>query len=114
MISPLSLDLPKLKQDKKAWEPFREGIQVLWLHKSEDGGNSSALLKYEAGASAPEHEHVGFEHIYILEGSQVDENGIHEIGNLSINPPGTSHIVHSPNGCIVLAIWEKPVRFDIP
>jgi hypothetical protein len=28
-----------------------------------------------------------------------------------INPPGTRHKVSSDDGCIVLAIYEKPVRF---
>jgi anti-sigma factor ChrR (cupin superfamily) len=111
MTIPLSLDLKVLIADPKKWEPFREGIQVLWLHKDKEHGNSSALLKYDAGASAPFHAHVGYEHIFVLEGSQVDENGVHEVGNLSINPPGTSHNVHSPDGCIVLAVWEKSVKF---
>jgi len=28
-----------------------------------------------------------------------------------INPPGTRHSVSSDEGCIVLAIWQAPVRF---
>jgi len=34
-----------------------------------------------------------------------------ETGSLIINPPGTSHSILSENGCIVLAIYEKPVKF---
>jgi hypothetical protein len=30
---------------------------------------------------------------------------------LVINAPGTRHKVHSDAGCIVLAIYEKPVQF---
>lgn len=30
---------------------------------------------------------------------------------LIINPPGTSHGILSESGCIVLAIYEKPVKF---
>ena len=35
-------------------------------------------------------------------------------GTLIINPPGTQHSVVSEAGCIVLAIYEKPVKFLAP
>ena len=54
---------------------------------------------------------VGYEHIFVLTGSQVDENSKAETGTLIINPPGTHHSILSENGCIVLAIYEKPVKF---
>jgi anti-sigma factor ChrR (cupin superfamily) len=57
------------------------------------------------------HEHKGYEHILILTGSQRDETGISNAGTLVINQPGTRHKVHSDAGCIVLAIYEKPVEF---
>jgi anti-sigma factor ChrR (cupin superfamily) len=28
-----------------------------------------------------------------------------------INPPGTRHNVRSADGCVVLAIWQQPVKF---
>lgn len=57
------------------------------------------------------HEHMGYEHILILTGSQQDQNGTFKVGTLVINPPGTRHRVYSDAGCIVLAIYEKPVKF---
>lgn len=101
----------KIIDDPEAWEPFREGIEVHWLYRTNDTGPSAALLKYAPGATVPRHNHVGYEHIYILRGSQIDENGTHEEGSLAINPPGTQHSVSSPDGCIVYAVWEKPVAF---
>jgi anti-sigma factor ChrR (cupin superfamily) len=47
----------------------------------------------------------------VLAGAQVDENTRAETGTLIINPPGTSHSILSEHGCIVLAIYEKPVKF---
>lgn len=111
MNSPLSFDLNQITSSADAWEPFHEGILVYWLKKTDQAGYSAALLKYAPGAGVPLHEHPGYEHILVLEGSQQDENGTHGVGNLSINPPGTTHQVCSEDGCIVLAIWEKPVRF---
>jgi len=90
----------------REWEPFRPGIDIHWIYRAPEGA-SAALLKYASGASLGRHTHVGYEHILVLRGSQIDENGEHERGTLLIHPAGTSHSIHSPNGCIVLAIWEK-------
>jgi len=40
----------------------------------------------------------------------VDENSRASTGDLIVNPPGTKHSVYSESACIVLAIYEKPVR----
>jgi anti-sigma factor ChrR (cupin superfamily) len=60
------------------------------------------------------HAHTGYEHIVVLAGSQVDENSRAAAGSLIVNPPQTSHSVLSETGCIVLAIYEKPVAFLEP
>jgi anti-sigma factor ChrR (cupin superfamily) len=57
------------------------------------------------------HEHRGFEHIYILSGSQSDENGRLNAGTLMVHLPGTRHSIQSEEGCLVLAIYEKPAKF---
>jgi anti-sigma factor ChrR (cupin superfamily) len=90
------------------WQPFREGIDIYRLY-GDGTGASAALLRYQKGASVPAHDHTGFEHILVLSGEQSDRHGTHVAGTLAINPPGTSHSVYSESGCIVLAIWEKPV-----
>jgi anti-sigma factor ChrR (cupin superfamily) len=97
--------------DKIAWQSFREGIVIYPFYKSKSSEASSALLKYEPGAEVPVHIHTGYEHILILSGSQEDERGIYHKGDLLINKPDSSHWVKSPDGCVVLAIWEKPVKF---
>jgi anti-sigma factor ChrR (cupin superfamily) len=97
------------RQNELSWEPFRPGVEIYRLYKDGEGGAAAALLRYKPGASIPLHEHTGFEHIFVLSGSQTDENGEHQAGTLVINPPSTHHRVISQSGCIVLAIWEKPV-----
>jgi len=93
-----------------AWEPFRAGIEIHRLYDCE-GGPSAALLRYAADAKLTRHVHVGYEHILILAGSQIDDSGEHHTGALLIHGPGSSHAISSPRGCIVLAVWERPVRF---
>lgn len=96
-------------QDELLWVPFHSGIEIYRLYGDGHGGPAAALLRYQPGASVPKHDHTGFEHIFILSGSQTDQNGEHEAGTLVINPPSTNHNVVSQAGCIVLAIWEKPI-----
>ncbi|MEB3295030.1 MAG: cupin domain-containing protein [Synechococcales bacterium] len=95
--------------DQFNWQPFREGVDIHRLYGDSQSGAAAALLRYQPGASVPGHNHEGFEHILVLSGSQTDTNGEHVAGTLVINPPGTGHSVVSEGGCIVLAIWEKPI-----
>ena len=45
-------------------------------------------------------------------GSQRDQNSTATAGTLMINAPGTRHSIVGEAGCIVLAIYEKPVKFE--
>ncbi|MDP9082639.1 MAG: cupin domain-containing protein [Pseudomonadota bacterium] len=93
------------------WQPFFPGVEIHRLYESGLEGPRAALLRFHPGGRVPLHRHVGYEHIVVLEGEQVDEQGKAEKGALIINLPGTSHSVSSEHGCIVLAIYEKPVEF---
>jgi anti-sigma factor ChrR (cupin superfamily) len=98
-------------QDKIPWKTFREGVEIHHLYGDGIIGPSAALLRYREAAKVPIHEHGGYEHILVLSGSQRDQNGEALPGTLTINPPGTRHDLVSDAGCIVLAIYEKPVKF---
>jgi len=93
------------------WQPFREGIEIYRLYGDGMTGPTAALLRFAPGAQVALHEHTGFEHILVLDGFQVDENSRADAGTLIVNPPGSRHSVLSETGCIVLAIYEKPVVF---
>jgi anti-sigma factor ChrR (cupin superfamily) len=98
-------------QHKLPWKPFQPGVDIYRLYEDGADGPNAALLRFQPGGRVPLHEHTGYEHIFVLSGSQVDENSEAETGSLIINPPGTSHSILSKTGCIVLAIYEKPVKF---
>jgi len=106
-------DLFKIRdwQDQLVWTPFRPGVDIFRLYGDGITGPTAALLRFDPGASIPAHEHTGYEHIIVLSGSQVDENSRADAGSLIVNPPRTRHSVFSESGCIVLAIYERPVRF---
>jgi anti-sigma factor ChrR (cupin superfamily) len=92
------------------WQPFREGIEAHWLYQIENGARA-AFLRYQPGATAPKHEHLGYEHIFVLSGSQDDEEGEYPQGSLIVKEPGSIHTPHSEAGCVVLLVWEKGVKF---
>lgn len=99
------------RQDQLAWEPFLEGVERHWIYRDADQDPAAALLRFRPGSRVPLHEHLGYEHIFVLSGSQTDENGTIRAGSLMIHPPGTRHSIVSEEGCLVLAIYEKRVRF---
>jgi quercetin dioxygenase-like cupin family protein/gamma-glutamylcyclotransferase (GGCT)/AIG2-like uncharacterized protein YtfP len=101
-------------QERVPWKPFRRGVDIHRLYGYDNDGPRAALLRFHPGGAVPFHEHTGYEHILILTGSQVDENSRAEAGTVIVNPPGTRHSVFSETGCVVLAIYEKPVRFLTP
>jgi anti-sigma factor ChrR (cupin superfamily) len=99
------------RQDEIPWQPFRDGVEIHRLHGDGVSGPTTALLRFREAGHVPRHEHAGYEHILVLAGTQRDQNGVAGPGTLIVNPPGTAHSVVSEAGCIVLAIYEKPVRF---
>ena len=110
-LKPLNVFQIVENQDEIAWQPYKDGVEICRLYGDGLSGPTAALIRYRPGAKVPLHEHVGYEHILVLTGSQRDHSGVFKAGSLVINSPGTRHAVVSDDGCIVLAIYEKPVRF---
>ncbi len=98
-------------QDNISWEPFIDGVEIHRLYGDGLTGPSASLLRFRKAGKVTLHRHTGYEHIIVLAGSQRDQNSVAEAGTLIVNPPGTAHSVISEAGCIVLAIYEKPVEF---
>lgn len=93
------------------WQAFREGVDLLPVYGDIKSDCASALLRYHPGACIPEHLHTGVEFLFILRGSQADGRGHYQAGTFLINPTASTHKIVSEEGCVVLAIWEKPVKF---
>jgi len=92
------------------WEPFRNGVEASWLYRTGDDGPAAAFLRYQPGARVPLHRHRGYEHVYILRGSQTDRNGRFGAGAFIVNAPGTCHELISEDGCLVLVVWQVQVE----
>ncbi|HEY5706281.1 MAG TPA: cupin domain-containing protein [Terrimicrobiaceae bacterium] len=94
------------------WQAFRDGVDIYRLYGDGDSGPTAALMRFRVEGIIPIHEHQGYEHILVLTGSQRDQNSTATAGTLVVNAPGTRHSVVGEAGCIVLAIYEKPVKFE--
>ena len=97
--------------DEIPWQPFQDGVEIHRLYGDGITGPTAALIRFQKDGMVPFHAHTGYEHIIVLAGTQRDQNSTATAGALIINPPGTRHSVVSEAGCIVLAIYEKPVAF---
>lgn len=97
-----------LALDVAHWPVLRPGIRIRELFMGAD--LRVALLSYIPGASVPLHVHTGDEHIFVIEGSQSDEDGEYPAGSYVFNPAGSRHSVSSRDGCLVLIQWRGPVK----
>jgi anti-sigma factor ChrR (cupin superfamily) len=110
----LALALDELRalalSPRLSWHPFAPGVHIhrLWGTPTTRSG---ALLRYAPGAKIPRQRHQGIEQIYVLIGRQRDDRGEYGAGSRIVNPAGSIHAVSSPEGCVVLVIWERPHTF---
>lgn len=94
------------------WRPTRwPGIVMKVLLEDKESGLFTALMRWEAGASLPLHEHVRIEQTYVLEGSLADDEGEATAGNFVWRPQGSRHVARAPKGALILAFFLQPNRF---
>ena len=65
-------------------------------------GHATSIVRYDAGASFPEHGHQLGEEILVLDGIFSDETGDYAAGTYFRNPPGFRHSPFSEHGCVIL------------
>ncbi|MBK5567892.1 cupin domain-containing protein [Ensifer sp. SSB1] len=68
---------------------------------------ATSIVRYAPGSAFPRHVHSGGEEILVLEGTFQDEHGDYPAGSYFRNPPGTSHVPASNDGCtIFVRLWQ--------
>jgi len=65
-------------------------------------GHATSIVKYEAGAKFPAHDHPLGEEILVLDGTFSDETGDYKAGTYFRNPEGFRHAPFSEQGCLLL------------
>jgi quercetin dioxygenase-like cupin family protein len=105
-----------VKTNTTKWEPLVEknvitnGIYVISLRHDETGRAPSIMLKFEAGASYPYHNHPSGEELFVLEGSCFINEVELEKGDYLYTPPNAKHSVRSETGCVLLFIIPSEVE----
>ena len=101
-----------LNVDAMPWEPTKfPGISWKILYRDEHGSAFTALMKMEPGSRLPKHEHTEVEQSYVLQGSLADDEGVCTGGNFVWRRPGSVHSAWSPDGALILAVFQKPNKF---
>jgi anti-sigma factor ChrR (cupin superfamily) len=67
-----------------------------------ESGQVTSIVRYDAGARFPVHDHPEGEEILVLEGVFSDEYGHWPAGTWLLNPEGFRHAPYSDPGCLLL------------
>lgn len=86
------------------WTPSPSG--TVWRKRVHlvgppESGQVTSLVRYEANASFPPHDHPDGEEILVLEGVFSDEHGDWPAGTYLLNPEGFRHAPFSEQGCLL-------------
>ncbi len=104
------------KTNEAEWKPLVEdgiktdGIYVKVLRYDEETKKPpSFMLKFDAGASYPNHTHPAGEEVYVLDGGVRFVPNKLNTGDYLYTPPDATHSVFSRTGCTVLFVVPEEV-----
>lgn len=112
-----SLASKHVKPQEIEWKPTKfEGIEMKALFVDNSTGMATVLLKMAPGAVLPDHEHVGVEQTYVLEGYLEDLDGPEKglkvgPGEYIMRPSGSRHAAWTPEGSILMGMFTMPNKF---
>lgn len=105
-----------IKAAEVDWKPLVEagvktdGIYVKALRFDHATNRAPTfLLKFDAGASYPNHRHPAGEEVYVLEGEVRFGADRLKAGDYLYTPPGAMHPVYSKTGCVMFFIVPEEV-----
>lgn len=108
-----------VRSNQIEWKPLSEdgaaGVYVKSLQFDEETQRSpTILLKFDAGATYPLHNHPGGEEIFVLEGDVKLGKDLLKTGDYLYTAVGGKHSVSSENGCVVLVKVPRQVEIIKP
>lgn len=104
-----------VRSNEIKWKPLNEpgisGIFVKTLrYDYKNNRPLSFLLKFEAGATYPAHNHPGGEEVYVIEGSVKIAKDLLNAGDYLYTAINNKHAVWSKTGCVLLFIVPAEVE----
>lgn len=96
-----------IKTNEIEWKPLpEEGVTGIFikplLYDADTNRSPTMLLKFDAGATYPLHNHPEGEEIFVLEGDIKLGKDELSVGDFLFTAPGNMHRVSTKNGCVVL------------
>jgi quercetin dioxygenase-like cupin family protein len=104
-----------VRSQQMEWQPLAEpgvsGVFVKVLRfERETRRAPTILLKFEAGATYPAHNHPGGEEVFVIEGDlKLGKDHLYT-GDYLYTSPNGKHAVRSEGGCIVLVSVPEEVE----
>ena len=87
------------------WQDFRPGSRRKVLYENPETGQLTMLVRWDAGYRMGAVEHHEYdEHLYIIEGTFVDEQRASGAGTYILNRAGSEHQAYTPDGCTFLEV----------
>lgn len=88
---------------KKDWMPSpAAGVERRMLFRiGGEVARATSIVRYAPGSVFPRHTHGGGEEVLVLDGTFQDEHGDFPAGSYFRNPPGTSHVPATKEGCTI-------------
>jgi anti-sigma factor ChrR (cupin superfamily) len=99
------------------WQKTRfPGCEAKTLLFDRRTGLMTALMRFAPGSVLPDHEHVGIEQSWVIEGALVDKEGPAQgiackAGEFIWREAGSRHAAWCPDGALILAIFQVPNKF---
>lgn len=84
------------------------GVDWKILFRDTERGLVTALVRWAPGSALDLHEHVDVEQSYILDGALEDDEGVCRAGEFVWRPIGNRHRARSPEGALLIAIFQTP------
>lgn len=94
---------------QQEWIPSPvKGVDRRMLDRMGDEvARATSIVRYAPGSRFSAHTHTGGEEFLVLEGVFQDEHGDYPAGFYVRNPPASSHMPGSENGCtIFVKLWQ--------
>src|SRR5215813_7271888 len=91
------------------WKPSpAAGVDRRMLFRiGDEVARATSIVRYAPRSAFFRHKHGGGEEILVLDGVFQDEHGDYPAGSYFRNPPGTSHVPASKEGCtIFVRLWQ--------
>lgn len=106
-----------VQTEQGEWKPLaEEGVDTRGIYSKmlryddKQKRPPSFLLKFDAGASYPYHNHPGGEEAFVLEGEVYFNEAKLSKGDYLYTPPNFKHSVKTDTGCVILFMVPAEVE----